>query len=477
MLRTTRKSPVVLAVIVGIATALLAPAPTVLAGTPIAPGYDLFETDPGSTQFYFSPGDTAIPAGFFGTGSDQFAGTVRFGGAPLDSFMGHDTGNADTIVHRPNAANPPSANNVPIEIVALNLVSVQPIIVTYNSNTSHETWDVRVDLSPTLPSQGHINITWNSHNTGGTFSTQLPVVPRFTFRRLPDGLTKQLDAGAILTPTSLNKLVLTATGIPWRNGCKLPALAVPALSTNFCPGEKPSGKLVDTHLQAQLVNHDIYPVQPRLEHFRCYSLQAKAFTSRQVNLTDQFRTRAANITSREELCNPAQKNTEPFLNTNAHLVCYATTGSALNLDVQVQNQFGTQRLHVGKPVRLCLPSRKRLANQTTLPLITVPIDHFQCYAVTPVGGIGTINPVSSVQLTDQFTSGSATLGAAFQLCAPVKKNTTLSKHPVEHLVCYSINQTSVSRAIVIKNQFESPSLQTVKSVSLCLPSNKIVLAP
>lgn len=475
MLRTMRKAEAVLAVIVSIATALLALAPTALAvPTSIAPGYDLFQTDPGTTQFDFAPGDTAIPQDFFGPGSDPFAGTVKFGGVPLNAFNG--TGNADTIIHRPNAANPPSAANVPIEIVALNLVSVQPITVTYNSNTSHETWNVQVDVSPSLPSTGHINIVWNTSGSGGTFDAQLRVIPRFTFVRLPDGAARQLDAG-ILGPTTLNRLILSATGIPWRNGCKLPALAVPVLSTHFCPGQTPGGRLADTHLQAQLVDHDIYPVQPRLEHFRCYSLQAKPFAARQVTLTDQFRTRAAQITSRKELCNPVQKNAEPFLNTKAHLVCYATTGSALNVDVQVQNQFGTQQLHVGKPVRLCLPSRKRLASQSTLPQITVPIDHFQCYAVQPVGDIGTTNPVSNINLTDQFTQETVQLGPPFQLCAPVKKNQTASRHPVEHLVCYGITQTAISRQVVIKNQFEAPGLQTVKSLSLCLPSNKIVLAP
>lgn len=123
-------------------------------------GFDLFETDPQTTQFQFA-NQFAIPAGFFDPGSQPFSGTINFGGTPLNTFGGHDSGDADTIVRRPNPASTsppfPSTGTIPIELVALNLVSVQPITVTVNGQPQQ--WDVRATLSPTQPSNGQMDVT------------------------------------------------------------------------------------------------------------------------------------------------------------------------------------------------------------------------------------------------------------------------------------------------------------------------------
>src|SRR3990170_2822469 len=76
------------------------------ASAQVPAGFDLFETDPASTQFHFQ-GPGTIPADFFAPGSDPFTGNVNFGGVPLETFNGLGTGDADTVVQRPVAANPP----------------------------------------------------------------------------------------------------------------------------------------------------------------------------------------------------------------------------------------------------------------------------------------------------------------------------------------------------------------------------------
>src|SRR3954453_9012604 len=71
----------------------------------VAPGFDLFQTDPEQNVFKFT-GKYAIPAGFFAPDSQPFEGFVNFGGEPINVFQGHDVGNADTVVHRTPEAVP-----------------------------------------------------------------------------------------------------------------------------------------------------------------------------------------------------------------------------------------------------------------------------------------------------------------------------------------------------------------------------------
>jgi hypothetical protein len=437
----------------------------------IQAGYDLFETDPGSTSFTFAQPDTAIPPNFFDPGSLPFTGIVPFGGVPIGTFMSKDVGDADTIVHRLQPAGVPGS--VPIELVSLSLVSISPITVNYSNHS--ELWNVAAAPSQTAQSQGVLNISGSS--AGGTFNVQIKVLPLLTFTRLSDGAMRQFDAAG-LSATSKNKLILSGNNVPWQPGCTQPALAVAGLNDGFCASFTPQHRKKDTHLTAQLLTHDILPAQNRLEHFVCYSVVSQPFQARTATLTDQFGTRTATIDARSELCNPAKKNSEPFVNRQAHHQCYATTGTALNKSVTVQNQFGSQGLLVGKPVRLCLPTRKRLLSQPTLPAISIMIDHMQCYAVKPQTPVRAVTPTTSVTVKDEFGQRVVQIGPAYRLCAPVRKKynnkTTPMLHPVRHLVCYQIGQTQVVKGVEILNQFERLKLKTANTKALCVPSNKIV---
>ena len=456
--------------------ASLATAPGAALAAPIPPGFDLFETDPGPTHFNFQSPDTQIPAGFFGPGSDPFQGVVQFGGDPLNTFMGHNVGDADTVVKRPNSANPAPDATVPIELVQLSLVSVAPITVTYNHGQSPERWQITAARSPTQRSLGQITIHQPlPSSAGGTFDSQLQVIPKLTFTRISDGMTKTLD-GAVLPQQAQQKLIFGQTGGVWRAGCILPALAVSGLNDGFCPGLTPTGRKQLTAESAQLAQHGVYPAQPALEHFKCYSVEPQPFDARQARLTDQFGTRTANVTKRAELCNPAQKNSEPFRNKAAHLQCYATSGPDENANVIVKNQLGSQSLTVHRPRRLCLPTQKRLLSQS-FQQITVPIDHLQCYGVQARGSLLTPNPIPKVDLRDEFgTERNVRIGQPYQLCAPVQKrfqgNTTPIRNPVAHLVCYAISRPTEQRRVEIRNQFEKQRLRTRAPVGLCVPSSK-----
>ena len=151
-------------------------------------GSDLFETDPEATHFAFQD-QFAIPAGFFDPGSQPFQGQVPFYGVPLRTFQGRATGDADTVVTRlapANLAPPfPATDTVPIELVALSLQSAAPIVVKVGGAT--QVWDVTAEVSPSARSQGTMTVTQTSER-GGTFDSQLTVIPLFHFTRRRDGV-------------------------------------------------------------------------------------------------------------------------------------------------------------------------------------------------------------------------------------------------------------------------------------------------
>jgi hypothetical protein len=103
----------------------------------------------------------------------------------------------DTIVQRKTTASLPTIGSedvIDIEIVALSLVSTNPITVTYNGGLNPELWDMYVGLSA---SQINGNaLIRKTHANGGTFDSDLPVVPTFVFVRQSDAAERTLDGGS-----------------------------------------------------------------------------------------------------------------------------------------------------------------------------------------------------------------------------------------------------------------------------------------
>jgi len=150
------------------------------------PADDLWVTPAGSTTSY-SFADNPLPADFFGPGADPFDGTVMLKGAPLNAGT---LGPADTIVRRMEDKCPAEIGDsvtVEVEIVALSLVSVEPITVTFDGGARTEEWDIQVCLSSEPQQMGSMTITLDEEDCG-TFDSFIPVIPRFTFI---SGLTRQ----------------------------------------------------------------------------------------------------------------------------------------------------------------------------------------------------------------------------------------------------------------------------------------------
>ena len=168
----------------------------------VLPGVDLWSTPCGGatvdSHFTVMP----LPPGFFGPGSDPFAGDVAFKGDPLTTTPPGILGPSDVIVERKTLAPLPApgdSHTVPIEIIALSLTSISPITVTYNGGSNPELWDVDACLSSTQPQNIGSMVIRRGCDAGGTFSATLPVTPKFTFIRQSDLAERVLDLGGMLT--------------------------------------------------------------------------------------------------------------------------------------------------------------------------------------------------------------------------------------------------------------------------------------
>lgn len=181
-------------------TAAEAQAPVILIS-----GDDGWQTPVGSTVDF---SNNPLPADFFFNGSQPFTGEVRLRGEPLVTDPPGALGSTDTIVRRLSDSTPLGVGQsavVPIQIVALNLVSSEPLIVTGAAQCQR--WDMRVCLTGKFNAGiiGQMLIRRECAD-GGTFDTDLPVQAFFEFRRQSDGFIVGLNA-----PLE----TLTGTTAPW----------------------------------------------------------------------------------------------------------------------------------------------------------------------------------------------------------------------------------------------------------------------
>jgi len=205
-------------------------------------GVDLWYTPFDSCTFsnQFSPPNPPIPPGFFGPGSDPFSGPILMQGLPAPTNPPNSLGRTDAIIRRNTTISlllngPPET--VPIELVALSLVSCQPITVTGAGGP--ELWNVQVGLSSQVQQQqGQMTIE-RSCTDGGTYDAVLPITPRFIFTRINP---PPINPPIVLDPL---QLILINTQNHWHYGS----------FPSFAPCQ--SGPTVT-------VDHDLNPLTPNV---------------------------------------------------------------------------------------------------------------------------------------------------------------------------------------------------------------------
>jgi len=166
---------------------LIAAMLTLSAAAATAQIIDFLETpdlSPPSTGTSLDFGSRAIPADFFGPGSDPFTGVIELISDPVNTGL---FGHTDTRIERNSdpfdRSDPPgpATVQVDIQIVELSLQSVAPIVVTFNGGQNPEAWNVHTDLQGTQPT-GQMTVT-KTHANGGVFDATLPIFPLLRFTK------------------------------------------------------------------------------------------------------------------------------------------------------------------------------------------------------------------------------------------------------------------------------------------------------
>jgi hypothetical protein len=150
-------------------------------------------------------------------GSDPFSGTILLKGEPLTTIPPGALGLTDTVVKRSITAMVDmcgSEDTIPIEIVALSLVSSAPITVTLNGGMTPQSWSVKVCLSDSPQMAGMMTIRHECPD-GGTYDATLPVTPKFIFTRLDGPGMVTLDAAVAPMPMPYGALTLEILGAHW----------------------------------------------------------------------------------------------------------------------------------------------------------------------------------------------------------------------------------------------------------------------
>ena len=145
---------------------------------------------------------------------------------------------------------------------------------------------------------------------------------------------------------------------------------------------------------------------------------------------------------------PASAQFDPLHN---NLKCYKITGPSLTVNLQLDNQFGRERVFNLVPQFLCAPTQKTCCAAGTATTVCQPtpcppepspnqpaaVDHFKCYKIqvkecppATAGGFDCskltgrfppVPPAITATLVDQFHTEDVTVSHPKMLCVPVLK--------------------------------------------------------
>jgi hypothetical protein len=221
-----------------------------------------------------------------------------------------------------------------------------------------------------------------------------------------------------------------------------------------------------------------------LDHFKCYVPKKPIVvhpTGSSIQLQDQFdgaKFEKAKVVQLYRFCNPVQKQhghtVTPILHKQLHLAIYSISAHpTVNHTVLLRNQFGTQKITVGSPHWLGVPTSKNSHAQPDPTLL----NHFKCYPVLHSKPVNII-----VTLTDQWhTEPKVKVGKPFMFCNPALKVHAGKKFPlvntVAHLVSYQLTAKPFSKSAYMLNQFNATPFSVTGADLLCVPSVKLAYAP
>jgi CSLREA domain-containing protein len=224
--------------------------------------------------------------------------------------------------------------------------------------------------------------------------------------------------------------------------------------------------------------YEAQPVTVGHDHFLGYA--ASNLNPQTIGLEDQFGLSTYRLVHTMDLrlfFNPVDKNGEGIPQPDHHLAGYKIVndpGLVGFVDVEIENQFGTQTMTVDlfKTTMVLVPTRKEGHPAPT------GLDHYKCYRVHPNVPATIDQPVT---LDDQWIDPSSfKVATAFALCAPVTKSigdvTVPPENPFLHYVQYRLmSNLQIIRTPYIDNQFDGGLIKARNPRWLLVPSTKKVL--
>ena len=210
----------------------------------------------------------------------------------------------------------------------------------------------------------------------------------------------------------------------------------------------------------------------------CYEIESERFIEiAGVSLNDEFGSGTVELRRAKRLCNPADKNDEdPTAPSDPdHLSGYVIKQTAPQFipvpALQVTNQFGSITVDVVRPDMILVPSAKSLSAPPP-PLTNPAIDHFKCYKIK-----GARFRVPGITVDDQFGTLRVDLKKPIRLCAAADKNGEGIQDPTAHLLCYKARISSgfprfrgPGVPVYIDNQFGPDTIDVRHERELCVPS-------
>jgi len=179
-------------------------------GSPILPGYDHLKAQPGSTWNFSS---NPIADDFFGPGSDPFEGQV----AQVVTV---------TKVWRPLGADFLTGPvEIPTEIVAMSLHSLQPIRVTYDGGAAESFFDVFITIDPSRgQSVGEYSLTHNpiGQPDGGSMTVDSFFDVFFDITFKPAEFSPPPDGNMATRHLYRQQLLTLAASVPWSHTAQAP---------------------------------------------------------------------------------------------------------------------------------------------------------------------------------------------------------------------------------------------------------------
>jgi len=159
------------------------------------------QNDNGGITFGGDSTIPALPADFFGPGSEPFTGNVSLKGSKILQNLGVERTAGATF------GTPSAPQDIPLEIVELNLASIQPILVTYSGGLT-EQWDMAINLDKDETSSCWIRASHNPSGEpdGGTIvplDSFFDIFAEVTFSYTPPGETTRYRGFAIIDRSHL----------------------------------------------------------------------------------------------------------------------------------------------------------------------------------------------------------------------------------------------------------------------------------